>query len=418
MHNCLSFTPTIQTSLHSKNNINKWNEAIDSFEKQEYRKSFYAVFDYLDENILQHYANADKTEIVIPQGSAVVIIQVTDSEIKIKAPFVQLPADKQLPILRKCTEINFSSMALPQIFLENNLLTISYTMAAELCEPYKLYDVLRDIAINADKYDDEFVTKFGAIRIIEPQVTDYQPKEFADIVATSKSIASEALEYATYFEGKRDLVLAGDALFIGINRLKYYGSPTGMISNKFSEAISNFYNRGNDMNTKIKIMRAALEAVKNISDEDAKATFYIAYQLIPIKGNASRNYLKDWIDAQYNDAESMFNKENYATATSYSLYTLYIILSDFNIDINSQQAIEYCLKYAAGKPWNEAAAILMKAMRFFYLNEEETIEMEQEEEVIESVDASTADNYMENINSMMSQYKSMIGNFMQSFTKN
>lgn len=417
MQSCLSFTPTIQQTLHSKNNITKWDEAVDSFEKKEYRKSFYAVFEYLDETILQHYANADKTEIVIPQGSAVVIIKITDEFIQIKAPFVQLPADKQLPILRKCTEINFSSMALPQIFLENNLLTVSCTMPVELCEPYKLYDVLRDIATNADKYDDEFVTKFAAVRIMEPQVTNYQPQEFATIVANSKSIATEALDYAAYFEGKRDLVLASDALFIGINRLKYYGNPTGMLSNKFSEAISSFYNRGNDMNTKIKIMRTALESVKNISDEDAKAAFHIAYQLIPVKGNASRSYLKDWIDAQYNDAESMFNKENYATATSYSLYTLYIILADFNIDANSQQAIEYCLKSAAGRPWNEAAAILMKAMRFFHLNEEETLEMEQEE-VLETADASSADNYMKNINSMMSQYKSMIGNFMQSFTKN
>ncbi|MFT3704747.1 MAG: hypothetical protein QM802_20445 [Agriterribacter sp.] len=417
MHTCISFTPTIQQSLHSKNNITKWNEATDSFDNKDYRKSFYAVFDYLDESILQHYANADKSEIVIPQGSAVVIINIDNESVSIRAPFVQLPADKQLPILRKCTEINFSSMALPQILLENNILTITYSMPLELCEPYKLYDILRDIGVNADKYDDEFVSKFGAVRIMEPQVTPYSDQQLQNIQDTSKAIATEALEYAAYFEGKRDLVLASDALFIGINRLRYYSNPTGMLSNKMSEAISTFYSRNVDMNSKIKAMRTVLESFKNITAEESKDTFYIAYQLIPSKGNASRSYLKDWIGTQYNDAESMFNKENYATATSYSLYTLYIILSDFNIDENSQKAIEYTLKSAAGKPFEEAAAILMKAMRFFHLNEEDALEMEEEKQEAAN-EAIASGDYMKNISSMMDQYKSMIGNFMSSFTKN
>lgn len=418
MHNCISFTPTIQKSLRSSNNVTKWNEAVDNFEKKEYHKSIYAVFDYIDENILQHYANADKSQLVIPQGSAVVIIDISNENISIRAPFIKLPADKQLPILRKCTEINFGTMVLPQVLLENDMLALSYSMPVELCEPYKLYDILRDIAVNADKYDDEFVAKFNAVRIMEPQVTHYQEQELQTIRENSISIAQEALSYAAYFEGKRDLVLASDALFIGINRLKYYASPTGILSNKLGDAISAFYNRSNDMNTKIKLMRAALDSVKNISIEESSAAFYIAYQLIPVKGNAGRSYLKDWIARQYEDAESMFNKENYSVATSYSLYTLYIILADFNIDENSSRAIEYSLQKAAGKPWAEAAAVLIKVLRFFYLNEEETFDMEEEHTAVPEADAAIPEDYMKNINNMMDQYKSMLGNFMKGFANN
>ncbi|MFT3748571.1 MAG: hypothetical protein QM768_09655 [Agriterribacter sp.] len=417
MHNCISFTPTIQQSLSSKNNIAKWNETLDSYDNKDYRKAIYDLFDYIDEDILKHYANADQSQIIIPQGSAVVIIDIGADTISIKTSFVKLPADKQLPILRKCTELNFGSMSLPQIFLDGDMLTLSYSMPIELCEPYKLYDTLRDMATNADKYDDEFVSKFGATRIMEPQIKHYPDEQLQEIHTNVIAIADEALKYAAYYESKRDLLTAGDSLFIGINRIKYYADPTGVLNNKLNDAISSFYNRNNDINAKIKIMRGALEAVKNIGASESKNAFCITYQLIPLKSNASRGYLKDWIAKQYENVESLVNKENYSIATIYSLYTLYVILADFNIDENSSRAIEYSLKKAAGKPWAETAPILLKAMRFFYLNEQEAFDME-EEIVAEGMPAFNTEEYMKDINGIVDQYKSMIGNFMKGLAKN
>ncbi len=401
MQTCISFTPTAQKTLASKNDIGKWNDSLDFFDNKEYLKSIYAFFDYLDSNILKHYANADKSQIIIPQGSAVIIIDITPETIGIRAPFVKLPADKKLPVLRKCTELNFGTMVLPQITLEEDSLVMSYSMPVELCEPYKLYDVLRDIAVNADKYDDEFVNKFGAIRLMESQATSYAAGELETILENTQKIAAEAMDYAAYFEGKRDQVLASDALFIGINRIKYYANPGGVLNNKLNDAVDIFYGRNHDINAKIKIMRAALEAAKNISSEEAGDTYTVSYQLIPVKGNASRSYLKDWIVRQYEDAASMYNKEHYSTATSYSLYTLYIILAEFNIEDSSRQAIERTLKSAAGKPWKEASAILMRAMTFFYKNEEATLEIEG------------AEDHGNIVNNVIGQYKSKLGSFMK-----
>lgn len=409
MQTCISFTPTAQKTLASKNNIEQWNNSLDFFDSKEYLKSIYAFFDYLDGNILQHYANADRSQIVIPQGSAVVIIDISSDTISIRAPFVKLPEEKRLPVLRKCTELNFGTMVLPQITLEDDSLVMSYSMPIALCEPYKLYDVLRDIAVNADKYDDEFVNKFGALRLMEPQITHYPASELAAIVENTQKIATEALDYASFFEGKRDQVLVSDALFIGINRIKYYASPGGVLSNKLNDAVDAFYGRNHDMPAKIKIMRTALESVKNLTAEEAGDTYNLSYQLIPVKGNASRSYLKDWIVRQYDDAASMFNKEHYSTATSYSLYTLYIILAEFNIEDSSRQAIEGTLKEAAGKPWKEASTILMKAMTFFYLNEEDRLVFEDNEE------ATVSEEYNNTVNNVIGQYKSLLGNFMKGF---
>lgn len=410
MQNCISFTPTLQKSLKSKINVSKWDEATDYFEQKRYHESIYAAFDYIDAAILRHYANPDKSKIVIPQGSAVVIIEISSDTISIRAPFVKLPAEKRLPILRKCTEINFNDMSLPQLYLEDDVLSISYVMPVELCEPYKLYDLLRDIAINADRYDDEFVEKFGAQRVMEPQVSQYPENDAATIRKTAINIVEEALNYAAFFESKRDLVLASDALLIGINRLKYYASPTGMTGSKLNDAVGTFFNRSVDMPGKIKAMRTALEGVKTISDEEFRSAFNITYQLIPLKSNASRNYLQDWIERQYDDASSMLNKGNYATAVSYSLYTLYIILADFNIDENSSKAIEYSLRKAAGKPFQEAAPILVRVLKFFYENEDEEFDMDGDHS-----ETASREDYSQTISNMMDQYKSMLGNFMKAF---
>jgi hypothetical protein len=205
-------------------------------------------------------------------------------------------------------------------------------------------------------------------------------------------------------------VLTCDAVFTGINRIKYYGDPSGIIGNKLNDAVNEFYKRNNDLPTKIKIMRTALESVRNITDEECKSTFFITYRLIPLKGNANRNYLKDWIEGQYNDIFSMLSKENYVGAVSYSLYTLYIILADFNIDDSSRRAIEYTLRKAEGKPFAEAAPILVKVLEFFYLNNKEEFDTDSSY-LNQSSDSG------ESITGIINQYKSMLGNFMKAFNK-
>jgi hypothetical protein len=274
--------------------------------------------------------------------------------------------------------------------------------------------VLKDISMNADKYDDEFIGKFGAKRVMEPKITPYSDETMSAIQTNVQKIASEALDYSAYFESQRWFGLAIDALYIGIARIGYYGEPTGLISTQLVDAINALYNTNNDINTRIKNGRDNLGLMKIITMDQCKDTFYMTYQVIPRRGNASRNFLKDWIATAYTSAKSMFDKEDWMSMTHYSLYLIYWLLADYNIDENCQKAIEYTLSKSADKPWKDAAPYFMKVLTFLSENKAEKMEMEEDKMKEEPV-AKETDHFEKAMGDAMKSYHSMMGDIMKKF---
>lgn len=415
MENCVSFTKTVATGIKKFSNPKHWDNAKKLFDEGNYLNSFYATLNYIDEELISKFGNEDKTEFTFPQGSAVVKVKLEDKNVNITAPFVKIPETKFLPIFRKCTELNFKVMTLPQIVIQNDYLVFQYSMPLELCEPYKLYDVLRDIAQNADKYDDEFVEKFGAERIMEPMVTNYDNAKMADIVVNCKKIAKEALEHLNYFEGKRRMGNACDALYVGLKRIDYYCEPSGMFYKKIDDALAAMFNRNNDWIGKLKPGKQLLAAIDTMTEEDFKQDVFIGFSVMPLKRNASRNYLEEWIENHLNETISLHNSGDYISSTYYALYTLYSILANFNLEENSKKAIEYSLNKAAKQPWEDASDTLLEVMDFFFQNNQDEFNMEGEEEVAtEAFDMNALSGQM---GDFMKNYQNMLGGLFQSFGK-
>lgn len=415
MDNCITFTKTSATGLKKFSSPQHWDNAKKFFEDGNYVNSFYATLNYIDEDLITKYGNADKTEFTFPQGSAVVIVKLEDNQVKITAPFVKIPEKKFLPIFRKCTELNFKVMTLPQIVIQDNYLIFQYTMPIDLCEPYKLYDVLRDIAQNADKYDDEFVEKFGAERIMQPMISNYDNAKMADIVANCKAIAKETLAHIDYFEGKRRMRNACDALYVGLKRMDYYCEPSGMLYKKLDDALSAMFNRDNDWIAKLKQGKQFLASFETMTQDEIKEDVFVGFSLMPLKRNASRNFLEDYIENHLNETISLHNSADYIGSTYYGLYTLYSILANYNLEEHSKNAIEYSLKKAANQPWEDASDTLLEVMDFFFQNNEDEFEMDDDDQQeAPAFDMSALTGQM---GDFMKNYQSMLGGFMQAFTK-
>lgn len=412
MNNSISFNPSIKTDVAQINDLSKWENAKKLFDQGKFVESFYETLNYLDENLIKNYGNKEKTEFNFPQGSAVVIVKLVDNNVVITAPFVKIPEKKFLPIFRKCTELNFKVMTLPQIIIKDDYLVFQYSMPIETCEPYKLYDVLRDIAQNADKYDDEFVDKFGAERIMEPMVTHYDDKKLLEILQTFQSIAQETLEHINYFEGKRRMGNACDALYVGLKRLDYYCEPSGMVYKKMDDALAVMFDRNNDFVAKLKLGKQFLADAQKLDLTSFKDAVFMSYTLIPLKRNASRNYLEGWIENYLEYTQELYNNEDYISSAYHALYTLYTMLANFKLETSSLKAIEYSLKKAANQEWRETADILIEVMDFFYQNQDEEFEMEETEASEQAFDMNA---YMAQMGSVMQNYQSMIGNLMKSF---
>jgi len=418
----ISFNTTMLNGLYKVHDAAHWTRAQKLFEQQKPLESFYALLDYLDPQLCERYGNADRTEFTIPHGSTVVIIKLHDGQLTIRAPFVYIPETKNLPIFRKCTELNFTVLTVPQIVLEDDLLVFTCSMPIALCEPYKLYDLLRDICINADKYDDEFVTRFHARRVLEPMVTNYSDEILAQIIQTCQSIATETLTYIKHFEAKRKLSQACDALFIGMKRIEYYCAPTAMLGNKLEEAFAAMFNRDNDMLGKLKPGKALLESFATMTTDELRESCYVTFNLIPVRKNANRKTLEEWIEDDYEGTTESFNQDDFLGAAFRTQFALYRVLADFNIEDSIRNPIEKGLKAAAGKPWEEAAATLMLVLDWLYQNNGEDLDIDSDEEENDAVANAMAgfdmNAYMEQMSGFMGNFQNMLGGLLKGVGKN
>jgi hypothetical protein len=414
MNQCFSYYSSVAPNSYKEFNVALWDSCVENFEKGEFLQSLIDFLNYLDPNIYNQYSNIEKTIFTIPHGSAVVIVRIENDHLYIETPFVKLPETKFMPILRKSAEINFSFMTLPNIKLHENTLKFQYDMPLELCNPWKLYDILKNITFNADKYDDEFVTKFNAERIIEPIMTDYNPEKLAEILNTCKEIAKETLAYIQHFETKRNLNNAIDSIFIGISRIRLYCEPTGILLNKMNETIDVLYDRSNDLFDKIKAGKNLFTFIETIVNDQFKEYCAITFTLIPEKRSTNRSYLENWIEGHLKNAEDAFDSDDFQGATFYALYALYYILSYFNIETEDKKIIEYGLNKSSEKPWKDASEALIEVMDFFFQNSGAAFVFEEELETEPVVDFDM-DTYMKTMEQSMGQYKEMMAGFMSSF---
>ena len=166
MKQTLTFNVSTISSTASKINVDAWDKSLDAFDKNHYHKAFKEFLNYLNPEFCKKYGNSDETEFNIPHGSIVVNIKLENDMLKVTAPFLSLPEKNVTPLLRQISGLNFNNLNLAQIVLKDNKLYFEYSCPIELANPWKIYYIFDEICITGDKYDDEFVTKFGAERII------------------------------------------------------------------------------------------------------------------------------------------------------------------------------------------------------------------------------------------------------------
>jgi hypothetical protein len=207
-------------------NISSFDLSLEAFDKKEYLQSFYYLLDYINPAFKEKYGNAEATEFYIPHGSIIVSIKIEDNQLKIAVPFLSLPEKGKIPMLRQVAVLNFSYLNIIQIKLkEGNKLFFEYACPVDLAEPYKIYDVLEDICYTGDRFDDEFMTKFGAQRIYEPKVTLYDDVLVENVYQTIQASCAECLEAINYFEGTRKYGYAWNIISCAIFKTLYYAHP-------------------------------------------------------------------------------------------------------------------------------------------------------------------------------------------------
>ncbi len=362
MTNNLSFHTTIAGSLRSNIDADIWDKVLLHFQNNEFAETIRTCINYINPNIEKTFANANKTEYNIPHGSIIVNLKITENDLIVSAPFLDISNAKQVPVLRQVVQLNFSPLILSHIDLEDDKLYFKFSCTLDACEPYKLYDVLREICINADNYDDEFIAKFNATRIQEPKINPYTSTEKEIAWNTIQQYITEAFDVYTQLENKRLNTYLWDILMITLLKIDYFSAPQGVLRNEIEKAIVNL-NSKDEFYQKLSGGKEFLKKIQNydrvkLENDLYKIETFVAYKIRNTLDTVRNNFKK-----AYETAENEMKAKDYIGATFTIEYAIFNFFYSNNIDDNIANELTTALERSSAKPIQEAAQILFDAMK-------------------------------------------------------
>lgn len=356
-----NFEETLMTSLHTQITVEKWDEAKKAYEQNLYKDTILHLIDYVGIDIRKKYGNETNTYFKIPHGSIVVEIEITDDELRIQVPFLEIGEKQKIPLLRKIAEINFYPLNLSQIKLKDQFLRFQYTTPIHLCEPFKIYYILQEICHNADNLDDELISLFDVKLLHEPKITHYNENLLEKAWSMFNTQLSEMEEYMAYFDEKRIGYFNWDIINIALKRIEYLMAPSGKLRTDIEQQISSLYSQ-EDIQIRIQRGKKFIDKLKTMQKSDFAADMYLTETFIPIKARGDIEGIKNSWQKPFETATKEIQNQQYTAATLTLLLAFYNSYYHNNIDDTLNMKMMQILKNSGGQEWEKAANILYNGM--------------------------------------------------------
>ncbi len=344
-----------------------WDIAYDNFENKKYKESLFGVFNYINPSLLND-VDTDRETIKISQqhGSATINITIKDNTFKVIVPFLKINKANIVPLMRKVAEVNFHPLMLTQIILQKKALWFHFATTLDLCQPNKIYDILREICLYADNFDDEFIEKYKATFFNKPKVTPLTLDEQDTVWAHFTEISDEYKKYMGYFEKKRWPGSEWDIIVLTLLNIANMPCVNGTLRSDLDEYIYNMFNGETDFAYRLDKGKKYLNGLLGDLDRDKIfKDLYHAEKFISLKYRSSVNILQKEFEAHKQRIYAEINSDSYFDA-AFSLQVLFAkILYDYNLEENHERIICNTMAKAGGKETDEATAIMKQTFDNF-----------------------------------------------------
>lgn len=215
-------------------NYDAWDKSLEKFEEEQYLDSYKAFFDYLrddEEDNVRWTAENGGIKFEIFQGSKKISGVADNNSLKAIAKIAQTD-QLNVGFLRRLLEQNFSMNFGRFALGDNNELLVVFDTYTLDGSPYKLYFALKEMATQADKFDDLLLDEFEMLKPMEVSHLLELPESLKEtkynfIVEAIKGVLNEiesgALDAQKYPGG------IGYLLLNLVYKLDYLAKPEGFM---------------------------------------------------------------------------------------------------------------------------------------------------------------------------------------------
>jgi len=355
-----TYFPPIHPKKSSTRQDEKWDEAVALFNSKQYDKVVPTLLDYVG-NHLRDKKQDDTYE--IPHGSVVVSITQTADELLVKCPFLNIENAKKVPMMRKLAELRMYPLNLTNIVLDNHLVYFTFSCPIPLCEPYKIYGVLREICYYADSYDDEFIEKFGAAHLQAPKTTPFPEEVKQKAYVNCQKILEEGLQRLDQYMEKRHGNNAWHTLNSTIKKIEFHTEPQGYLRTVLEKAIDDLYDRRSPFQDRLLNGKSGLEKLKNHPKDKFMDDLYQIETFIPYKYSAKKENIRENWQESYEEAQEMIANSRFEEACLLMESAFYSLFYYNLLHVDISTPITDALSQASELDWSQAAPILLKGMQ-------------------------------------------------------
>ncbi len=346
--------------------VSYWSKAMDAYDAKNYRQALLETINYINSDVLQNHSLNDDLQIVHGQGSAEIRISISQDMFSVKAPFVKITENtNKVPLFRKVAEINFNPLTLAQIRRKQDVLWFEYETPIALCQPYKVYDVLREISVYSDDYDDEFIEKYQAEFFTTPKTTPLSEDEKDTVWQQIQEVLEDYEKYSKEFKEKRWNDYQWDITVLSLLKIVNMPCVHGTLRTKLEEYVSNLFNGQIDFNFRIDKGTNFMQKLLAKSKEEFLQDMYHAESLISLKWRSSTEVLQNHAKSMETYVER-YVKENNQLMLCYYLQSAFLkMIYDYNMEEHHQNAIYDVLEKVSGKNLDEARPLLLSTYYAF-----------------------------------------------------
>ncbi len=346
-----------------------WDDALTFFDAKEYEQSFTATLNYINKDILKgKMVQPGFEKIIYPHGSSEIHIEYVDGQLFFCAPFLKVPEKHKVPVLRKIAELNFTPLTLAQIVYEptKEMLEFQYRMPIELAQPNKVYDLLREICVYADEYDDEFIKKYQASFYHQPTIEPLTEEDRETAWQQIETYLDDALSYIEYFEAKRWDGYIWDTTADTLMSIVDHAYVNGTLRTDIQEKLWYLRNdKNSDLQRKNKVGKAFLKELKSLPKEEVVADLFLAKKFISTKYRATEkntiDFLQDASGAIVDDIEA----KNYINAFYRLKYAMLNLMYNYSLDTKEWNILTDSLVASAQTSWEDGTKILKSTFDSF-----------------------------------------------------
>lgn len=342
-----------------KETVKFWNNCMDLYEKKKYKESIINFLNYMNPDLVKEKSKNNNTEFNFPHGSMMINFLINNDSYEITAPFLKVPQKKAVILLRQICEINFSKLTLSQIFCKKNELYFYYKAPLTLCYPYKLWDLFHEICINADYYDDLFITQLEASRINEMEVKKYSKNEIEEFWKIYNEIIDFGIDGCKEYQEKRWFNIGVDHGFITLMKMDHVLNPQGIIGNYILDYF--FYNSASNEEGNLSKLIENLNKLKLIDKKIFEESIYRPVFLISPKRHADPDFIKNFLKEIIETAKANIASSNFITAAYTLLYKFYYILFSYSIPKEIESDVITALEKSSKNNFEDTAKNLYSA---------------------------------------------------------